>query len=163
MGSRAAGIAGAAVRGALAGLAGAGVMSVGEKVEQQLTSRPDSYVPARTLRTLLGRPTGEAERPPVWNHVMHYATGASLGALRGVWAVTGIRGAYANAWHAVVRLAVDQTLENGTGVGAPPTSWPRQELAVDLLHKTVFSVVTGIVVDRLVRPTLVSGRGRTSH
>lgn len=63
----------------------------------------------------------------------------------------------------MVRLAVDQTLENSTGAGAPPSSWPRRELAVDLLHKTVFSVVTGVVVDRWVRPALVSRRGRTSH
>ncbi|SDE45400.1 hypothetical protein [Auraticoccus monumenti] len=163
MSTRAGRIAAAAGRGALAGLVGAGVMSVGEKVEQRVTARPDSYVPARTLLTLLGRPTGDGERPTAWNHVMHFATGATLGALRGVWSVTGIRGTSANAWHTVVRLAFDQTLENGTGAGAPPASWPRQELAVDLLHKTVFSVVTGVVVDRLVPPMLVSGRGRTSH
>ncbi len=163
MSTRAGGIARAAGRGALAGLVGAGVMALGEKVEQQLTSRPDSYVPARTLLTLLGRAPGDDVRPPVWNHVMHFATGATLGALRGVWAATGIRGAQANAWHAVVRLAFDQTLENGTGAGAPPRSWPAQETAVDLLHKTVFAVVTGVVADRVVSPSLVSLRGRTSH
>lgn len=38
---------------------------------------------------------------------------------------------------AVVRLSNDPILENATGVGAPPQTWPRQELLVDLLHKTV--------------------------
>ncbi|MGQ1799076.1 hypothetical protein ACT4S5_18370 [Kocuria oceani] len=49
--------------------------------------------------------------------------------------MTGIRGAYANVWHTVVRLAFDQTVENATGVGAPPKTWPAQEKVVDIGHK----------------------------
>ena len=94
---------------------------------------------------------------------MHWGTGAVVGALRGVWAVTGIRGPVANVHHTAVRLAVDQTLENGTGVGAPPTTWPKQELAVDLAGKSIYSFVTGIVADRWIAPVLLSQRGRTSH
>ncbi|WP_432561687.1 hypothetical protein [Kineococcus sp. SYSU DK003] len=149
--------------GAVAGLAGGAVMSLGEKLEQAVTHRPDSHVPARALLALLGRDPGDAATPVLWNHVMHYGTAATLGALRGVWAVTGIRGAHADAWHTVVRLAFDQTVENVTGAGAPPATWPARELAVDVLHKTVFSVVTGQVADRLLPATLVSGRGRLSH
>jgi hypothetical protein len=44
----------AALRGALAGLAGAATMTLGEKLEQQLSGRPSSYVPAHTLAHLLG-------------------------------------------------------------------------------------------------------------
>lgn len=150
-------------QGAVSGLAGVAVMTVGEKVEQALTHRPDSYVPARALLALLGRPAGEDEQPPVWNHLMHWGTGAAVGGLRGVWAVTGIRGPIANAWHTVVRLAVDQTIENATGAGAPPATWPRAEQAVDTLHKAVYSTVTGLVADRWIRPELQSRQGRVSH
>jgi hypothetical protein len=80
-----------------------------------------------------------------------------------VWSVTGIRGPLANVWHTATRLAFDQTVENMTGVGAPPTTWPVQEQAVDVLHKAVYSAVTGLVADRLIMPVLQSGRGRTSH
>lgn len=153
----------AAGTGALAGLLGAGVMVVGEKAEQAVTHRPSSYVPARALLTVLGRRPGDDARPAGWNHLMHYATGAALGALRGVWAATGIRGVQANAWHTVVRLAFDQTVENATGVGAPPATWPTMEKVVDVLHKAVFSFVTGTVADRALPPALVSGRGRRSH
>ncbi len=155
--ARAAGI------GAVAGLLGAAAMSLGEKAEQAVTRRPNSYIPARALLTLLGRHPSDQDRPPVWNHVMHYGTGALLGALRGVWAVTGIRGPVASGWHTVVRLGFDQTVENATGAGAAPSTWPRQELVVDVVHKTVFSVITGILADRMIRPALVSRRGRTSH
>ena len=68
---------------------------------------PASYVPARALLTLLGRPTGDDEQPSVWNHVMHWGTGALLGGLRGVWSVTGIRGPVASTWHTVTRLVAD--------------------------------------------------------
>lgn len=153
----------AAAAGAGAGLVGAGLMVVGEKAEQALTHRPNSYVPARALLTLLGRHPGEDEEPAGWNSAMHYGTGAALGALRGIWAVTGIRGPRASAWHMVVRLAVDQTVENATGAGAPPASWPAGEQAVDVLHKAVYSAVTGVLADRLLAPVLASTRGRTSH
>jgi hypothetical protein len=80
----------AAARGAAAGLLGVAVMTAAEKLEQSVTRRPDSYVPGRTLMTLLGGHPGDAHRPLVWNHAMHWGTGAVLGALRGVWAAVGL-------------------------------------------------------------------------
>lgn len=160
---RAARLRQAAARGALAGLAGVAAMTAAEKVEQASTGRPSSYVPARALLTLVGRSPGDDVRPPTWNHAMHWGTGVLLGALRGVWSVTGIRGIEATMTHTVVRVAFDQTVENATGVGAPPTTWPRRERVVDLAHKAIYSVVAGAVADRLVAPTLESGRGAVSH
>jgi hypothetical protein len=156
-------LARAAAVGGAAGLVGVAVMTAGEKVEQVLTRRPQSFVPARALLTLLGRRPSDADRPPGWNHAMHWTTGALLGALRGVWSATGLRGPLASTWHTAVRLAFDQTVENVTGVGAPPASWPRQEKLVDVLHKTVYSLVTGAVADRWIAPALESRRGPTSH
>src|SRR3954465_12844524 len=82
----------AAGRGAVAGLLGVTVMTAAEKVEQAITHRPASYVPARTPPPLRGRHPPDDDRPTVWNHAMHYGTGAVLGALRGVWAAVGLRG-----------------------------------------------------------------------
>jgi hypothetical protein len=138
-------------------------MTVGEKVEQRLTSRRSSYVPARALLRALDQHPGEGERPQAWNHAMHWGTGAVVGALRGVWAAVGLRGPRAHLAHTVVRLATDQTLENTTGVGAPPSTWPRDEELVDVLHKAVYSVTTGLIAERWIRPDLQSRRGRLSH
>lgn len=161
--SRGKSLARAAATGMLCGLAGVAAMTAAEKLEQRFTHRPNSYVPARALLTLLGRRPAEDDRPPAWNHAMHWGTGAVLGALRGVWAVTGIRGPMAHGGHAVVRLAFDQTVENATGVGAPPSRWPVKESAVDVLHKVIYSVVTGLVADRWIAPTLASRAGSRSH
>jgi hypothetical protein len=153
----------AAGKGAIAGLVGVAAMTAAGQVEIAIDHRPRSFVPARTLRALLGLPENDAQQSVVWNHAMHWGTGAVVGALRGVWAVTGMRGPTASLHHAAVRLAVDQTLENGTGVGAPPATWPRGELAVDLAGKTVYALVTGLVADRWIAPVLQSRRGTVSH
>ena len=156
-------LASAAGSGAVAGLAGVAVMTLGEKLEQAVTHRPNSYVPARALLTLLGRHPGDDDRPPVWNYAMHVGTAVAVGVLRGVWAAVGLRGTRANLAHTVLRLAVDQTVENTTGVGAPPHTWPATEQLVDGVHKAVYSFTTGIVADRLVYPRLQSARGPVSH
>ncbi len=161
--SRARALVPAAGRGVVAGLLGVAVMTTAEKIEQAVTHRPNSYVPARTLLTLLGRHPTDGDRPTVWNHVMHWGTGALLGALRGVWAVTGIRGPLAHLKHSGFRLSFDQTLENAAGTGAPPHTWPVGEQVVDTVHKAVYSLATGLVADRIVPPTLESRRGTTSH
>jgi hypothetical protein len=141
----------AALRGAVAGLAGTAAMTLGEKLEQSLTHRPDSYVPGRTLTALATRRRlpGSA-RPPVRNHLMHWGTGALVGALRGVWSASGLRGWRASAWHTSVRLATDQTLENATGVGAPPWTWSRRDQVVDVGGKALYAFVTGAVADLLI-------------
>ncbi|WP_432570379.1 AAA family ATPase [Kineococcus sp. SYSU DK005] len=161
--SRGAVLLSAAGRGALAGLAGVAAMTAGEKVEQALTHRPDSYVPGRALLGLLGRRAGDGERPLLANHAMHWGTGATLGALRGVWSALGMRGPRAHLAHTAVRLSFDQTAENVSGAGAPPHTWPVREQVVDVAHKAVYSLVTGLVADRVVAPALVSRRGTGSR
>jgi hypothetical protein len=161
--SRPTGLLRAAGRGALAGLAGVAAMTAAEKAEQALTGRPNSHVPGRTLQTLVGRRTGDRARPVLWNHGMHWGTGAALGALRGVWAAVGLRGPRAHVAHTVVRLATDQTLENSTGAGAPPHTWPVGEQVVDVAHKAVYSLVTSVLAERWISPALESRRGTESH
>ena len=94
----------AARQGALAGLAGVAAMTVMEKLEQAATGRPDSYVPGRTLKTLLTGSARDDEQSLLWNHAMHWGTGAVVGALRGVWAVVGLRGPRAHLAHTAVRV-----------------------------------------------------------
>ncbi|MFC4852772.1 hypothetical protein [Actinophytocola glycyrrhizae] len=135
--------------GLVAGGAGVLVMTLGEKVEQGLTRRPDSHVPARVLQRLTGMRERPGRQPVPVNWAMHFGQGIVLGVLRSVMAHAGLRGPWASAKFAVVRLTNDQILENMTGVGAPPPTWPRKELVVDLLHKTVYAVATGAVADAL--------------
>ncbi len=155
------GVVGSVLAGVLAGAAGVAAMTLTEQVEQALTGRKDSEVPGKTLSALLGKrfPRQPDQRGAV-NHVLPGGQGALVGAVRGLMARGGHQGTSASLVFVVLRLSTDQTLENGTGVGAPPWTWPRGEQVVDVLHKTVYAVVTGLVADRLVRPPAPVLRGR---
>jgi hypothetical protein len=149
------------VTGMAAGLVGTAAMTLAEKLEQRITGRRNSTVPGRTLGRMLGLGPRARSRPPV-NHAMHWGTGMVVGALRGVMSAGGLRGPWASLMHSSVRLTTDQTLENAAGVGAPPWTWPRRELVIDLLEKGVYSAVTGAVSDAITpRPArVIAGRVR---
>ncbi|MGW0838947.1 hypothetical protein ACWD26_02085 [Streptomyces sp. NPDC002787] len=136
-------------QGLVAGTVGGVVMTLGEKIEQAITGRPDSHVPARVLQRLTGLPEHPGKQPLPVNWAMHHGQAALLGVVRSIMAQAGLRGAPASAKFAVVRLTNDQILENATGVGAPPGTWPRRELVVDVLHKAVYAFTTGVVADML--------------
>lgn len=135
--------------GLVAGTVGGLAMTLGEKVEQRFTGRPASYVPARVLERLVGVPEQTGRSSLATNWVMHLGQGALVGVVRSVMAHAGLRGPVASVKFAVLRLTTDQVLENATGVGAPPETWPRPELAIDLGHKAVYAFATGLVADAL--------------
>ena len=74
-------------KGLVAGAVGVAVMTLGEKVEQVFTHRPNSFVPAHTLERLLGRSFEPDGHRRGFNLAMHWGQGIALGALRGVMAV----------------------------------------------------------------------------
>ena len=141
---------GAAVRGLAAGFVGVTAMTAAEKLEQALTHRPSSFVPGHTLERLLRLPSKPDEERLWMNWTMHWGQGVLLGALRGLMAERGLRGPVGSFLFMNLRLLNDQTLENATGVGAPPWTWPVDEQVVDLLHKAIYAFVTGAAADRLV-------------
>jgi hypothetical protein len=157
--SRVAEIANAALRGAASGVLGATAMAATSRLEQLATGRPDSYVPARTLAHLLRLREPDRDR---WtrNMAMHYLAGVTAGVMRGLMSASNLRGPFASLMHANLRLTFDQTLENATGVGAPPWTWPRDELIVDTAHKTLYALVTGALSDTLIPASATSSARR---
>ncbi len=140
----------AVARGLVAGVAGVAAMTAAEKLEQTFTQRPNSYVPGKTLARLLGRDPKKYEHDRVMNWAMHWGQGILLGGVRGLMAQRGLRGPVGSFMFTNLRLLNDQTLENATGVGAPPWTWPVDEQVIDLLHKAIYAFTTGAVADRLV-------------
>ncbi|MDQ2683227.1 MAG: hypothetical protein M3Y37_06840 [Chloroflexota bacterium] len=138
------------VRGMAAGLAGVAAMTAAEKIEQRFTGRPNSFMPARTLERLTGQPHKPDTERRWLNWGMHWGQGIALGAVRGMMARHGLRGPVGSFVFLNIRLLNDQTLENATGAGAPPWTWPVDEQVIDLLHKGIYAYATGAVADRLV-------------
>lgn len=69
----------AALRGLVAGVAGVAAMTAAEKLEQQFTHRPNSYVPAHTLARLVRRKLKPDEQHRGLNWTMHWGQGILLG------------------------------------------------------------------------------------
>src|SRR4051812_50052673 len=89
-------------KGMLAGAGGVAVMTLGEKLEQAITKRPDSYMPAQTLQRLLGRRDG-GRRAPSWNLGMHVGEAGLVRARRRPLGRGGPRGPPAPAGFPAVR------------------------------------------------------------
>src|SRR3954465_230469 len=136
--------------GLLAGAVGVAAMTLSEKIEQAFTKRPNSFVPGHTLERLLRLPPKPDHERLGMNWAMHWGQGIALGTVRALMAQRGIRGPMGSFIFLNLRLANDQTLENATGVGAPPWTWPRDEQVIDLAHKAVYAFATGAVANYLV-------------
>lgn len=124
-------------------------MTISEKIEQFFTHRPNSLVPAWTLARLLSLSPSPSDKDRLTrlNWAMHYGQGA-LAAIIRVWmSASGVRGPFADFMFVGMRLMIDQTLENWTGVGSLPWTWPVGEQIIDILHKGVFALVTGGLAD----------------
>jgi len=131
-------------------LAGVAAMTLAEKIEQIFTKRPNSYVPAHTLERLIGLPHKPDEERLALNWTMHWGQGILMGIVRGLMAEAGVRGPVGSFMFMNVRLLNDQTLENATGVGALPWTWPKDEQVIDLIHKGIYAFTTGVVADLLI-------------
>jgi len=136
--------------GLVAGLAGVAAMTAAEKLEQAITHRPNSFVPAHTLERLLRLPHKPDSQRRNLNWAMHWGQGILLGATRGLMPQRGLRGPVGSFLFLNLRLLNDQILENATGVGAPPWTWPVDEQVIDLLHKGIYAFTTGVIADRVV-------------
>jgi hypothetical protein len=66
---------GVVLEGLIAGLAGVAAMTLAEKVEQAVTGRPNSYVPAHTLERLLGLERRPDRDRLGLNWAMHWGQG----------------------------------------------------------------------------------------
>ncbi len=150
-------------RGLLAGAAGVAAMTLAEKVEQSFTGRPNSYVPAHTLERLLGLPAKPDRDRLGLNWAMHWGQGIALGAVRAWMAKRGFGGPFGSFLFLNLRLLNDQSLENATGVGAPPWTWPKDEQAIDVAHKAVYAFVAGAVADLLVGDPDAGSRKKDGH
>ncbi len=150
-------------RGMVAGAVGVAAMTLAEKLEQAVTGRPNSYVPAHTLERLLGLPAKPDEERLWLNWAMHWGQGIALGAVRAAMARQGIGGPAGSFLFLNLRLLNDQTLENATGVGAPPWTWPVDEQVVDILHKAVYAFATGAAADALVGGASHEGARHDAH
>ncbi len=140
-------------RGMLAGLGGAGVMTVFQKlVEMPITGREDSYAPQKFAEKILPiEATTDAGRKRL-NYATHFALGMTWGAAYGVAAYKGLRGPRAIAATFATIYVQDVLMVTALGLDKPWT-WSRQDAAVDVIDKFVNVVGTGLIFDNVLAAT----------
>ena len=129
----------ALARGALAGLAGAAVMSVSTNAEMRLRGRPPSDAPARAIERLLRiRIRGRRNRMRA-AAVGHVATSVGVGAARGALDAAGMPVRAADAATFALALMPELVVVPVTGAAAPPWRWSPTEGAISVLHHAVYA------------------------
>ena len=138
-------------RGVAAGLVGTTAMTAFQRlVEQPVTRRPDSFVPAE-IAEALGVRARTAQGRTRLNWVSHFGFGSVWGAAYGVAAGAGLAGQRAVHTVFAVLYPVDVLAATALGVYAPRT-WSRQDWVVDVVDKYVALQATGLAYDRALAP-----------
>jgi len=140
------------LRGALAGVAGTGVMTAFQKlVEMPITGRADSYAPADFATKVTGVNPSSAVGRKRLNYATHMGLGLIWGTAYGVAARRGMRGPRAVAAVFAVVYTGDVVLNTALGLYRPGT-WTRKDWIVDVGDKIVQASATGAVFDKVLAP-----------
>ena len=146
------------VAGLLAGVIGAGAMSLAHKAfpaaEQEQGDDATVKVASGITRLLLRRPLPEAKKPLAGN-IVHYAFGAGVGGLYGGLATVMPRLtlAFGLPFGVAVWLGAHVIMVPALGLAAPPTRQPLLKEALEFGLHLVYGAVTELA-RRLIRRTL---------
>ena len=136
-------------RGLIAGLCGTTAMTLSQQMEMKLTGREQSTGPGDMVASLLGvEPKGQSERETFAN-VVHWTWGTLWGLPRGLISLSGAKGGKATLLHAFIITGVDFWILHKFAMRPPPWRWDRKEVAIEVLHKSVLALATGLVYGTL--------------
>ena len=146
---------GAAVgRGAVAGFAGAIVMSVSTNAEMRLRDRPPSDAPARAIARIFGIRARGRRRKMQLALAGHVVTSVSIGVAAGGLRAAGLPPAPANAAAFGMALLPEVVIVPALGATDPPWRWSGTDWVVAVVHHGVYAVASGAAF------ALLEGRGR---
>ena len=139
-------------KGLVAGLVGTAAMTVSSTLEARLRHRQPSSAPARATQKALGITAFEDDLARArFNDLSHWGYGTSWGAVRGLLDAAGLAPRAATAVHGAAVWGSAQVTLPALEVGPPAIFWPKQEIAIDLLHHAVYALVSGIAYEQLDR------------
>jgi hypothetical protein len=135
-------------KGLVAGVAGTAAMTASSTLEARLRGRVPSTAPARATAKVLGIASFEdAVAQARFNDLSHWGYGTSWGILRGLLDALGLPPSRATAAHGAAVWGSAQLMLPALDVAPPAIFWPKQEIAIDALHHTVYALATGIAYE----------------
>ena len=143
-------LAGAVGKGLIAGFAGTAAMTVSSTLEAKLRGRAPSDAPARATAKMLGiKEFEDAVAQARFNDLSHWGYGTGWGLVRGLLSAAGLSPRAATAMHGAAIYGAAQVTLPALEIAPPIVFWPKQEIAIDAWHHSVYALATGIVYDLL--------------
>jgi hypothetical protein len=137
-------------KGLVAGFAGTVAMTISSTVEAKLRHRALSRTPARAMTKVLGIASFEdAVAQARFNDLSHWGYGTGWGIVRGLLDAAGLPPRKATAAHGAAVWGSAQVVLPALDVAPPSVFWPKEEIAIDAFHHTVYAVATGIAYQLL--------------
>ena len=137
-------------RGLLAGFAGTAAMTISSTLEARLRGRAPSSAPARATARVLGISSFEDSVAQArFNDLSHWGYGTGWGVIRGLLAAAGLSHRKATAAHGAAVWGSAQVTLPALDIAPPAIFWPKEEVAIDALHHTVYALATGIAYELL--------------
>jgi hypothetical protein len=137
-------------KGLVAGFAGTAAMTISSTLEARLRGRAPSTAPARATAKVLGISSFEdgvaQER---FNDLSHWGYGTGWGVVRGLLDAAGLPPLKAIATHGAAVWGSAQVMLPALDIAPPAIFWPKQEIAIDAFHHTVYALATGIAYELL--------------
>jgi hypothetical protein len=152
-------LAGSIGRGLVAGFVGTAAMTVSSTLEAKLRGRAPSSAPARATAKALGIKELEDDLARArFNDLAHWGYGTGWGVVRGLLAELGLSPKGATAAHGAAIYGAAQVTLPALEIAPPVVFWPKEEIAIDAFHHTVYAIATGVAYE-LIRATGRDPRG----
>lgn len=136
-------------RGLIAGLAGTAVITLSQKIEREITNRPQSFAPADAAAKALSIEASNREGWEKFSKEVHWTYGTLWGTARGLISMFGLKGWKASAIHFAAIYYAALHIEPNFEVAPPINEWSKKEIAIFALHHAVYVVITGLVFDAI--------------
>jgi hypothetical protein len=137
-------------KGLVAGFAGTAAMTVSSTLEAKLRGRAPSSAPERATAKVLGIASFEDSIAQArFNDLSHWGYGTGWGVVRGLLDAAGVPPGKATAAHGVSVWGSAQVTLPALDVAPPAIFWPKEEIAIDAFHHTVYALATSLAYELL--------------
>jgi hypothetical protein len=137
-------------KGLVAGFAGTAAMTVSSTLEAKLRGRAPSSAPARATAKVLGIASFEDSIAQArFNDLSHWGYGTGWGVVRGLLDAAGVPPGKATAAHGVSVWGSAQVTLPALDVAPAAIFWPKEEIAIDAFHHTVYALATSLAYELL--------------
>jgi len=144
-------IAGAFGKGLVAGLIGTFAITISQMIEMKITGRKPSSAPRQAAEKVFGVTARDEQSAEKLNNLMHFGYGTSLGAIRGLLTLCGLKGISGTLVHILTLQGLSMILLPKMNLAPPAKEWGTKVIITELLHHGVYGVAAGIAYDFINR------------